>query len=129
MDLCHQDRRQTPRLPVRIPIFIRLGANSEESFEAVVLDISEGGVFVHGTAPIAIGEKVRIEFRFTALDMEMLPLRHHRSVYKNAPPATVQATAVVCWARGTAITGFGLKFVNLQPDEKEYVFKLVTMFG
>ena len=54
-----QDRRQTTRVPVRVPVDLECG---EIAAEAIVTDISKGGCLVEVQQPLTVGQLLRLKF-------------------------------------------------------------------
>ena len=100
-----QDRRQTTRVPVRVPVDLECG---EISAEATVTDISKGGCAVEVQQPLTVGQLLRLKF----------------------PPPTgsvdncaTQKIATVQNLRGHKA---GVKFLAFTPEEQTRLTKTVT---
>ncbi|MDY0004097.1 MAG: PilZ domain-containing protein [Polyangia bacterium] len=95
-------RKEWGERGVRYPTDIRCGD------DAVVLDISPGGMFVHTEEQRRLGEQVEY------------PLRHGRHEFK--------ITGKVVWlSRGSGAypPGFGVRFVKLDPDTRAMLSLLI----
>jgi hypothetical protein len=129
MDAANSDnRRRFRRLSVRIPGNVQLRSRPGQDFDAEILDISEGGAFVHCMAPILIGDEVLIEisFRETKI-LEAKVIDWDEWVLKNLP-ADNPERSVVRWARGSSQSGFGVEFLDLKADKKQFLVRLMDYF-
>ncbi len=121
------ERRVHKRVPVKVPAVITLKNNPGTPIPAEVLDISEGGAFVHGSVPIELGEEVTVEISFT--DKQLVDgkvVRYSDLVgTKNVPK--VYEASVVKWARGSSRTGFGIEFLNPSKETLGFIRKLIEV--
>jgi len=121
------EKRKYKRVGVSIPAGVYLKDDPHAVIDAEILDISEGGAFIHCMAPIAIGQEVLVEIRFGEtkyLDGKVVP--HLGS--KGASPENIRERSVVCWARGSNRSGFGIQFLGLKPEKREFLAKLIKYF-
>ncbi len=121
------ERRKHKRVPVKIPAGVYFKSKPDECIDAEIRDISLGGAFVHCLAELTIGEEILVEIRFeeTQLIEARVVIANHMS---GNIPANIPEQVVVKWARGSAESGFGVAFVDLKPDKKEFLAKLLLYF-
>lgn len=94
--------------------------------DAEIIDISEGGAFIHCVAPIRLGEEVLVEIRFGEtrfFDGKVIP---HADLPTS--PSGDPEKSIVRWVRGSTRSGFGVEFVSLGKDKKEFLAKLIQYF-
>lgn len=121
--------RKYTRLPVKIPAGVIVKGAKSQAVDAEITNISEGGAFVHCTAPIRIGEEVMLEIRFAETRMvtgKVVELEEE--LQDSVPENQTLQKSVVKWARGSSKSGFGVEFVGLEPENKNFVEKLVKYF-
>ncbi len=128
----YENRRRAKRIEVKIPVRISLKSSPEKIFACFILDISEGGAFVHGTAPILIGEEVDVEIlfegnqKFEAVATDYQSLLEKLKLADSTPAAL---PSVVRWARGTSNAGFGIEFLNLSGEKLAFLHRLISHFA
>lgn len=113
------EERSKKRIPIRIPAKIYLAHEPEKVYDANILDISEGGAFVHCTAPIRMDDEIRIEIEFQKGDI-------FKETVELSPAKAVSSK--VRWARGSSSAGFGIEFINLTEEKKAFLKKVVAEF-
>lgn len=125
--MSHSDNRKFPRVTVRIPVLVQVKSRPGAPLEGEILDLSVGGAFVHCTAPVRIGDEVRIEIQF--LEPKHLAAQITETVAPNAPPPkTVSESVVVRWQRGSSTSGFGVEFKELSQESRNYLERVIRYF-
>ncbi len=86
-----------------------------------IRDLSEGGAFVHGSVPLALGERLLIEIRFIHQNTQgqktgEVKITDYSKLIGKLGQFSVTEASVVRWARGSSTTGFGVEF--LSPSEE-----------
>jgi Tfp pilus assembly protein PilZ len=117
------------RLGVSIPAIVIVRDKPKDRIEAEIINISEGGAFVHCTAPIRIGQEIFLEIQFgetKLLAVKVIKLEDED--WGGKFPEQGQEKSVVKWVRGTSVTGFGVQFVDIKKDNKEFVKRLFHYF-
>lgn len=99
-----RDRRGSVRVPVNIWV--------EESKEGDLYfqqtgDISEGGISFRRTIPHPLGTKVRLRFNLPGTQ------------------TNIETAGEVCSTRGPSSYGAGIRFLDLDPVEKEAIRKFI----
>lgn len=122
------ERRKYPRVNVRIPAGIYFKNDPHSCLDAEILDLSLGGAFVHCTAPIKIGEEVLIEIRFTESTLVAAKVIITNDGADDDALQLLPTQAIIRWARGSAQSGFGVAFTQLNKEKEEYLRKLVRHF-
>ena len=121
------DNRKFPRVAVRIPVLVQLRSRPGAPIDGELLDLSVGGAFVHCTAPVRVGDEVKLEIRFH--EPKDLLAQITETVGPNAPPPkTVSEAVVVRWARGSSTAGFGVEFKDLSQEAKAYLERVIRYF-
>jgi hypothetical protein len=123
------DRRKYPRLNVNIPARVYPKSDPSKAIDASILDLSEGGAFVHCSAPIRLGEEIIIEISFSetrSIDGKVIQVN---SFLKDLPSSEIHEKSVVKWARGSSNTGFGVEFVNRPKEKKQFLQRVIQYFG
>ncbi len=128
-DLSFENKRKSVRVEVKIPVRVSLKSSPEKVFDCHILDISLGGAFVHGTAPIMIGEEVNVEILFGKSEMFSAITTDYEELLKKLQMEQKPVTSVVRWARGTSNSGFGIEFVELTEVKKTFLEKVITHFS
>lgn len=122
------NRRRFRRISVNIPTTIFLKKNENRSFEGETQDISEGGAFVHCTVPIMVGDEVLIKLHFEETKIfETRVVDWDEWVRKHIPEEDPERS-VIKWVRGSSVSGFGVEFVDLHPDKKAFLTRLIDRF-
>ena len=124
-----ENKRRTIRVEVKIPVRVTLKNNPEKSFDCYILDISLGGAFVHGSAPIMIGEEVSVEILFNKSEVFSGITTDYEELLKKLNLDDQPVDSVVRWARGTSTAGFGIEFIELTAVKKTFLQKLITHFS
>jgi hypothetical protein len=106
--------RRSPRFDVGVPVTVRIRiGNKETAFEAEILNISEGGAFIHGVFPVALGDRLTIEVSLTG-------------IAQDADSETfMQLKSEVCWLRGSSESGFGIRFTEKENERRGNVARLI----
>jgi PilZ domain len=121
------ERRRTKRVPVRIPARIYLDDNPKHFIEAEILDLSEGGAFVSGRSSFALGGQVLVEI---LLDQAKF-IHGVVVVWENLPqpnlPPQLTEPSVVRWSNSEH-TGFGVEFLNMSPEKKQFLRDIMAYF-
>lgn len=91
-----------------------------------IIDISIGGAFIHCTAPINIGEEIYVEIHFE--QSEKLPAKVIRDP-AHSKELSKPEKSIVRWVRGSSKSGFGVEFVELSREKKEYLERLIKYFN
>jgi len=128
-ELSFENKRKCERVEVKIPARVSLKNSPEKVFDCHILDISLGGAFVHGTAPIMIGEEVTVEILFGKSEMFNGVTTDYIELLKKLHLEVKPVTSVVRWARGTSNSGFGIEFVNLSDTKKSFLQKIISEFS
>lgn len=122
------DRRIARRVPVRIPVGIYRRDKPHDVIDAEILDISEGGAFIHCTAKIPVGTEILLEIRFAETKvLEGKVIEHEDSINELVPPES-QERSVIRWTRLDDEPGFGIQFLALKPETKRFLQRLVLYF-
>ncbi len=100
--------RRSPRIPVNVPVTVRIRqGEGEQVFTGELINLSEGGAFIHGVFPIGLGQEVTVEVRI-------------------APSQGKQELkSEVRWVRGTAQSGLGVQFMGMAPEKKNFISELL----
>ena len=107
------DKRRSPRISIRERVEFR---SSEEKGYGLALDVSLGGLFVRADRPAQAGHSLYVEF----------------SLPGDPPASRRRARGEVAWVSdddgGTGFgtgTGFGLRFVEIRPDDLRAIESLL----
>lgn len=122
------DARKHIRVPVRIPVILFKANRPEDAIEAEILDISEGGAFIHCSTPIQMGEEVLIEFHFSETKVFEGKVIEHDKTLTSLLPETSKEGSIVKWTRSQGAAGFGLEFKNLKSDKVKFLQNLLKYF-
>lgn len=122
------EHRKHNRVPVRIPVGIYRKSKPQDAIDAEILDISEGGAFVHCSYPIKIGEEIAIEIRFAETTVLEGKVVEHDEAMATLLPEASREGSIVKWTRSSSVPGFGLQFETLRPDKVKFLRKLVQYF-
>jgi len=122
-----QERRKHKRVNVAIPVGLFF-KNRPSEIQAEITNVSEGGAFVHCITPMNIGEEVLLEIRFTETKLIEGKVISHDQLKDLALPQPLAQRAVVKWVQGSSKSGFGVQFIDLHPDQKKFIAKLVQYF-
>jgi len=100
-----QDRRDAPRIPVRVPVDLECGTLVGEG---TVTDISKGGCAVQSQQPLTVGQLLRLKFP--------------------APTGSVDNCATMKIATVKNLRGdkAGVRFLAFTPEEQTKLTKTVT---
>lgn len=100
-----QDRREAPRIPVRVPVDVECGTLVGEG---TVTDISKGGCAVQSEQPLSIGQLLRLKFP--------------------APTGSVDncATLKIATVKNLRGNKAGVRFLAFTPEEQTKLTKTVT---
>lgn len=140
-----QDNRKGLRIDVRIPAAVQL---ESRRVEGEILNLSEGGAYVHCDVEWKVGQSVRIELQFRgtvvlagkATSWEELRGRTVHSAPKaqksHSPipelPKGMEAQSVIRWKMEEAIPsdgkGFGVEFTDLDPTNREVIRKVILYY-
>jgi hypothetical protein len=121
------DSRKHQRVTVRIPVTIQLKSLPGAPVDGELLDLSIGGAFVHCTAPVRVGDEVKIEIRF--FEPKNLTGQITETVAPEVPPPqAVSESVVVRWARGSSTSGFGVEFKELSSEGRAYLERVIRYF-
>lgn len=120
------NRRKFLRVPVRIPAGIYFKNKPGVVIDGEILDLSEGGAFVHCTTAIRLGEDVLVEIRFGETSFV-----EGKTVYLGDLESEVQSlpfkeSSEIKWARGSKERGFGIEFIGLSAEKRAFLSKLVN---
>jgi hypothetical protein len=97
--------------------------------DAEILDISEGGAFVHCPTLIAVGKEVIVEIRFAETKIIEGKVVEHEEIVASMAPGSSKETSVVRWQReNSGQVGFGIEFSSLAPESQKFLLKLVQYF-
>lgn len=117
------ERRKHQRVPVTVPAGIYFKNRPGEVIDAEILDLSEGGAFVHCETPLRLGEEILVEIRFAETSfLEGKTVTHVKE-------GEFKEQSFIRWARGTKPTGFGIEFGALSPQKRDFLAKLVRHFA
>ncbi len=123
-----QERRRNNRVPVRIPAGVYLKSRPHDAIDAEILDISEGGAFVHCNSPIPLGTELVLEIRFDETSILEGKVVEHDQALRSLLSGNERQTSVVRWHRENGMKGFGIEFLGIKPEKKKFLSKLVTYF-
>jgi len=101
------EMRKTPRLPVEVKVDYRTVGRFITDFSQ---NVSSGGLFIKTSAPLGVGEKVRI--RLTLPDGD-------------APFALDGVVRWVADRQGDHTPGMGIEFLNFDEDARRRVEALI----
>ena len=124
MDSNPANRRKFRRVAVDIPAVVRV-ANTGKKYDAIIRDISEGGAFVHCVAPIMIGDEVLVDVKFKETKALEAKVIDWDEWLKTHVPKNIPEKSIVKWARGSSTSGFGIEFVSIEKDKKDFLVKLI----
>lgn len=96
--------RRSPRIDVSVPVSIRIRqGETEQVFTGELINLSEGGAFIHGVFPIGLGQEVTVE----------------------------NLKSEVRWVRGSAQSGLGVRFLGMALENQNFVSELLerAVFG
>lgn len=114
------ERRRFKRVPVRIPAKIYV-KGWEDALEAEVRDISEGGAFIQCDQDIPDGDPVLLELKFAELEL----LHGIIKPIQISTPDGKKETSVIRWIKKIDMRGFGVEFVDLRPEARDFIRELV----
>lgn len=118
-----ENRRKHPRIEVGLSGTINIPGTGEVPCE--VLDISLGGVFLHCTVPIRIGQEILVKINFDpVMQLAAKVVREPGEMLKLMLPEK----SVVRWVRGSEKAGFGAEFVGLSAEKRTTLEKLILQF-
>lgn len=127
--MCNSDqinRRRHVRVEVRIPAGIYFKNKPGVVIDGEILDLSEGGAFVHCTTPIKLGEDVLVEIRFGETSFVEGKTVYMGEELKTEVAKTVfKESSEIKWARGSKQCGFGIEFIGLSSEKRAFLSKLV----
>jgi hypothetical protein len=121
------NKRKHPRVRVGVSGSVFTGSDPGTAIPCEVLDVSLGGAFIHCTAPILIGEEILVEIRFESNALLAGKVVHESNA--DIKQLGKPEKSVVRWVRGSSQSGFGVEFLSLSPEKKEFLSKLVTYFA
>lgn len=104
-----RDRRLSPRLPFRGPVFVRIGPHFQKDMDAVSVNISEGGLLLEAAQGVEVGQEVELEFKTPSAEK----------------PVLVRAKV----QRKESVERLGVEFVNLEPDDREGIRRFILWGG
>lgn len=122
------ERRNNKRVPVRIPVGIYRRDKPHDVIDAEILDISEGGAFIHCTSKIPLGTEILLEIRFAETKVLEGKVIEHEDSLKTMMPSDGQERSVIRWTRLDEEPGFGIQFLSLKPETKRFLQRLVLYF-
>lgn len=129
-ELKGKEKRVHERVAVRIPAGIYFKNRPGEVIDAEILDLSEGGAFVHCLTPIKLGEDLLIEIRFGETSfVEGKTVYYDSRLQQEIAENPFKETSSIRWARGSQERGFGIAFEGLSPAKKAFIAKLVRHFS
>jgi uncharacterized protein (TIGR02266 family) len=108
------ERRVHPRVPLHSEIKITY-PDRERLFSEICANASVGGMFIESPTPVEVGTIIRFELDLAALNV------------------SVRGVGEVVWRRqGTATTGggsgFGIRFVEMDPRDRQMIYRIVDRF-
>jgi c-di-GMP-binding flagellar brake protein YcgR len=121
------NKRKHPRVRVGVSGSVFLGSDPDTAIPCEVLDVSLGGAFIHCTAPISIGQEILVEIHFESNALLTGKVVHESNT--DIKQLGKPEKSVVRWVRGSSHSGFGVEFLSLSPEKKEFLSKLVTYFA
>jgi c-di-GMP-binding flagellar brake protein YcgR len=116
------EKRQHARVKVKIPALIR-AKNRQKAYVAEVLNISEGGALISCETPIVtIGEELEILINFGDGNM----IQSGKVTGSDDTEVEIADTdeCVIRWATGKS-GRFGIKFINLKEEKRQFLANLV----
>lgn len=126
------EQRRFIRVPVRVPVSVILPGATSTELDGELLDISIGGAFVHCTAPVKIGQEVRLRIKFnetrilTARVIEEKELGLEPELPKDLRSRLEYTEqSIVRWARGSSESGFGVEFVHADKEGEKFLERFV----
>lgn len=120
------ERRRHRRVPVDIPAGVYVKGR-HHAIDATLANISMGGAYVRSEMEVPIGAEVLLEMRFRGSILiagRTLTLEELEAKY----PSDVPQPSIVRWIEPAGPKGFGIEFVNLQPEKAELIERVVTYF-
>ena len=123
-----KERRRHHRVPVRINAGVFAKDKPGEFFPAEILDLSLGGAFVHCPCPIRTGQEIFLEIRFDETQLVEAKVVIANEVMAENLPNSISEKVVVRWARGASSDGFGVAFVSLNGEKREFIAKMMAYF-
>lgn len=113
-----------------MPARVIIGDTPPRNYDAEIVDISEGGAFLHCDAPVQLGERIRVELRFGETKIIEGSVIQQNAEFKaaTAGPDMVEVS-VVRWARGTRLSGIGVEFAQLSPEKFEFLRRIMHYFS
>ncbi|MBI1861619.1 MAG: PilZ domain-containing protein [Deltaproteobacteria bacterium] len=113
-------RRRYERVTVFIPV--RVFKNGKEVGKGEVEDLSIGGVYIRTTVPVALGDKIEVEFQFAAMKSILGTVVEINEIDNKAPVRAMQSGRVK-WDRNG--TGFGIEFSSMSSEMQRVIKKMV----
>lgn len=120
------ERRRHKRVPVDIPAGVYI-KGTPAAIDASLINISMGGAFVSAAVDVPIGAEVLVELRFRGsivLAGKTLSLEELDAKYPSDEPQS----SIVRWKEAEGGPGFGIEFVDLQPEKARFIERLVNYF-
>lgn len=119
------DARKNNRVAVQIPAQIVIDPAQTTRLEGEITDISLEGAFIRCDKPLAIGQEIWIQIRFS----ETALLRAKVTEAGSLPTKDPIEPSIVRWSRTGETAGFGVQFVSLKEDSQSFVKKLLVYFS
>lgn len=113
-----ENRRQFRRIAVNIPVKAYVKTGSQQGFDGDILDISEGGAFLHCTAPITIGDELELEIRLIEPKILTAKVIDYAEWLKKQSLSGHALKSVVRWANVSSSSGFGIEF-QISPSREK----------
>src|SRR4051794_38842730 len=118
-----ENRRKTVRVAVSIPAGVYPKDRPHDVIDVEILSLSEGGAFVRSTRPMPVGQVVLIEMRFVETKLFEAKIVEMDVEIENAALTQSPAQSIVRWSTQDQQPGFGVEFVDLEPDRKKFLSK------
>lgn len=124
-----KEQRRQPRLQVSIPVGYYPKDRPWEVKYGEILNISSGGAFIQCRSPIPVGEEVMVEIRFREATFYSAMIVSHDMNSELKGSVGDPQKSKIRWIRKGTTAGMGIEFVDLTPDKKDFLKKLVDSFN
>jgi c-di-GMP-binding flagellar brake protein YcgR len=120
-------RRRAKRISVRIPARVYLADNPKQIFEGEILDLSEGGAFVSCRSTFSLGGQIVVEILFDQAKLIQGVVVVWEKVEEPILPPQLCEPSVIRWSNPQN-TGFGVEFIDMPEEKKQFLRELVAYF-
>ena len=122
------DKRAATRVTVNIPADLFLVVKPHNPIKGEIKDISEGGAFIECTSPLKIGDEINVQIVFSETKILQARVIDHEQWLRKTLPEEGAQRSVVRWVKPEPTPGFGIEFVNLQQDKKQFLARLIHYY-